>query len=47
VCVQTYVDHIGAVLRADSTLEPREAGMSVPYEGKRRISVNGNDPPER
>jgi hypothetical protein len=47
VSVEAYVEHIGAVLRRDDTLDADEPGWSFCNQGKQYVCVNANDPPER
>jgi Zn-dependent peptidase ImmA (M78 family) len=47
VPIEAYVDHVGAVLRRDETLDADEPGWSFCNKGKQYICVNANDPPER
>jgi len=47
VPIETYVQHVGAVLRPQTDLGPDEPGWSFSDSGKHFICVNANDRPER
>lgn len=47
VSIQAYLDHVGAKLKLDKSMGADEAGCTIEIAGKRVISVNANDQPQR
>jgi IrrE N-terminal-like domain len=47
VSVERYAAHVGAKIRVEHDLDPREAGRTIPINGTFHICVNGNDSLER
>lgn len=47
VPVEIYAQHVGAIIRPQTDLEPDEPGWSFESKGKHYICTNANDRPER